>query len=55
MRILHYSDTHIPPRLARVPVSDYLSKRITGALNHLLFRNRKFPSVPHKLARLAAL
>ena len=53
MRILHYTDSHIPPRLARVPVSDYLSKRLTGALNHVLFRNRKFRSVRHKLARLA--
>lgn len=52
-RILHYSDPHVLPRLIRVPVSDYLGKRLTGALSHLFVRRKKFPSVRRKLARLA--
>jgi len=55
MRTLHYSDTHLPPSLASVPLADWLSKRVTGALSHLMVRRQRFSSVRHKIARLAHL
>jgi 3',5'-cyclic AMP phosphodiesterase CpdA len=54
MRILHFSDIHIPPVLSQVPVSDWFSKRLVGAANMALLRGRHFPGVRRKLTHLAA-
>jgi 3',5'-cyclic AMP phosphodiesterase CpdA len=53
MRLLHFSDVHVPPDLRRVPFSDWFSKRLVGAFNLAVLRGRRFPRVRHKLERLA--
>lgn len=52
MKILHFSDPHLTPKLPQVPALDWMSKRITGALNYLLRRRRYFTAVRRKLAAL---
>jgi 3',5'-cyclic AMP phosphodiesterase CpdA len=52
MRILHFSDPHVPPHFGSVPLRDWWNKRIFGWVNHLLRRRRRFREVEHKLARL---
>ena len=54
MRILHFSDVHLRPRLGRVPFTDWFSKRATGAANFLWQRRGQFASVPYKPEKLAA-
>ena len=53
MKILHFSDPHLTPQLPRVPALDWMSKRITGALNYLLRRRRYYTAVRRKLTALA--
>lgn len=53
MRILHYSDPHIPTSLSRVPLAKWLSKRAIGGANLLLGRSRLFADAQEKLAALA--
>lgn len=52
MRILHYSDSHLAPRLRGVPWRDWPSKRLTGAFNYLVRRRRAFRFAASKLGRL---
>jgi 3',5'-cyclic AMP phosphodiesterase CpdA len=52
MRLLHFSDIHIPPVLRTVPVKEWFSKRLFGALNLAILRGRRFPGVRQKLDKL---
>ena len=52
MRILHFSDPHLDPDLGKVPVAEWLGKRLIGAANLLLNRRRHFDAVEEKLAAL---
>jgi len=53
MRILHYSDPHIPTPLRHVPLGKWLSKRAIGGANLLLGRYRHFYDGVRKLEALA--
>lgn len=53
MRILHFSDPHLPVSLAQMPVSAWFSKRAIGALNLLRGRGRRFDQAEEKLSALA--
>ena len=53
VRILHVSDLHLLPHLSSIPLSDWLGKRVTGAINFLFQRRGQFASVPIKLDKLA--
>lgn len=53
MRILHYSDPHIPTPLHHVPLFKWLSKRAVGGANLFLGRRRLFSDAAVKLAALA--
>jgi 3',5'-cyclic AMP phosphodiesterase CpdA len=53
MRILHYSDPHIPTPLHRVPLFKCLGKRAIGGTNLFLGRNRLFADAVVKLDALA--
>lgn len=53
MRILHFSDPHIPTPLHRVPLSKWLSKRALGATNLFFGRSRLFADASEKLGELA--
>ena len=52
MRILHFSDIHLPLRLRSVPLKDWLSKRSIGGLHLLLGRAASFSDGPEKVAAL---
>jgi len=53
MRILHYSDPHIPTPLNRVPLAKWLGKRAIGGTNLFLGRYRLFADAREKLGALA--
>lgn len=53
MRILHYSDPHIPTLLHRVPWAKWLGKRAIGGANLFLGRSRFFVDAPKKMDALA--
>lgn len=53
MRILHYSDPHIPTPLHRVPLVKWLSKRAIGGANLFLGRHRLFADAEAKLDGLS--
>ena len=53
MRVLHCSDFHLLPRIRSVPISDWISKRATGALNLWWERKGQFALTPKKLDKLA--
>ena len=53
MRILHFSDPHIPTPLHRIPLMRWLSKRAIGATNLFLGRSRLFTDAAEKLGKLA--
>ena len=53
MRILHYSDPHIPTPLQRVPLLKWFSKRAIGGANLFLGRYRRFADAGEKLGALA--
>jgi len=53
MRILHYSDPHIPTPLHRVPLLKWLSKRAIGGANLFFGRYRLFADAVAKLDALA--
>jgi 3',5'-cyclic AMP phosphodiesterase CpdA len=52
MRILHFSDIHLPPRLLGVPFKDWLSKRIFGGANLIFGRAGRFADGPEKMVAL---
>lgn len=53
MRILHFSDPHIPAPLRHVPLGKWLSKRALGGANLLMGRYRSFADAGEKLVALA--
>lgn len=53
MRILHFSDPHIPTPLRHVPMGKWLSKRAVGGANLLMGRYRLFAEAAEKLTSLA--
>ncbi len=53
MRILHYSDPHVPTSLHRVPILKWFGKRAFGGANLLLGRSRHFADAAAKLEALA--
>ena len=55
MRILHFSDIHLDFSLRRVPLRDWLGKRLMGGGNYLLRRREAFRRGRRKLDALAAL
>jgi 3',5'-cyclic AMP phosphodiesterase CpdA len=52
MRILHFSDIHLPARLLSIPFKDWMGKRILGGANLVLGRARKFAEGYQKLVVL---
>jgi len=52
MRVLHFSDIHLPHRYRGVPLADWFGKRAFGAANLMLGRWRHFVEVLKKLAAL---
>lgn len=52
MRILHFSDIHLPPRLGAIPWTDWLGKRLVGGANLLLGRGRSFSEGFEKMVAL---
>jgi 3',5'-cyclic AMP phosphodiesterase CpdA len=53
IRALHFSDVHLRVPLADVPARDLVPKRLLGAANLLLRRDRRFRDAARKLAALA--
>jgi len=54
IRILHYSDPHIPTPLKRVPMAKWFSKRAIGGANLFLGRYRLFADAQEKLGALGS-
>jgi 3',5'-cyclic AMP phosphodiesterase CpdA len=52
VRILHFSDIHVDVSLRRIPLRDWLGKRVLGGANHVLRRGRDFRRAREKLAAL---
>jgi 3',5'-cyclic AMP phosphodiesterase CpdA len=52
MRILHFSDVHLPARLLSIPFKDWMGKRMIGGANLFLGRARKFADGQKKLVAL---
>lgn len=52
-RVLHFSDVHVGVPLGAVPLRDLAGKRLLGAANLVLHRDRLFADAPAKLAALA--
>jgi len=55
MKLLHFSDVHLPYSLRRVPLSDWLSKRLLGGANWVLRRRRLFADGRNKIEALVEL
>jgi 3',5'-cyclic AMP phosphodiesterase CpdA len=55
MRILHFSDVHVQVPVSQIPVADLIGKRLLGAANLVLRRERLFREAPQKLSALAHL
>ena len=55
IRLLHFSDVHLPSSLARLRLRDLASKRLLGAANVLVRRRRRFRDARIKLAALSRL
>ena len=54
MRILHFSDIHLLPVFRRVPLRDWLGKRIVGGLNMFVRRRPYFAAAAAKVVALDA-
>jgi 3',5'-cyclic AMP phosphodiesterase CpdA len=52
MRVLHFSDIHLPEPYRSVPLWDWFGKRAFGGVNLLFGRWRHFADAPVKLAEL---
>lgn len=52
MRILHFSDIHLPLRLGTVPFRDWMGKRLIGGANLLLGRAEYFAEARQKMIAL---
>lgn len=55
LRILHFSDVHLTVPLGELPRADRAPKRLLGAANLVLRRQRRFRDAPEKVAALATL
>lgn len=55
MKILHFSDVHLPAPLWAVPMRDWIGKRLLGGANWLLRRRRAFAEARRKLDGLVEL
>jgi 3',5'-cyclic AMP phosphodiesterase CpdA len=55
MRVLHFSDPHVVPRLRAVPLADWPGKRFVGAAGLHLLKRKYLRGVKEKLAALAEL
>ena len=55
MRVLHFSDIHLLTSLARLPLADWLGKRLIGGANLLLRRRPKFKGGRRKVEALLGL
>ncbi len=53
MRILHFTDVHVPTPFRLIPWQEMLNKRLLGALNTRLRRLHKFADAREKLLKLA--
>src|ERR1041385_5879231 len=53
MRVLHFSDVHVGVPLSALPLRDMLGKRLLGAANLVLRRQRLFRDAREKLGALA--
>ncbi len=53
MRLLHFSDVHIPSPRGAVPVAAIASRRLMGMVNYRLRRRHRYLDAPRKLAELA--
>jgi 3',5'-cyclic AMP phosphodiesterase CpdA len=53
MRVLHFSDIHLDFSLRRVPLRDWLGKRVIGGGNYLLRRRPFFRDALPRIERLA--
>jgi 3',5'-cyclic AMP phosphodiesterase CpdA len=55
LRLLHFSDLHLGAPVGELPASDLAPKRVLGAANLWLRRERRFRDAPEKIAALASL
>lgn len=53
LRLLHFSDVHLPSSLRRLSIGDLAGKRLLGAANVVVRRRRRFRDAREKLAALA--
>jgi 3',5'-cyclic AMP phosphodiesterase CpdA len=53
MRVLHFSDPHVAPRLRAVPPADWPGKRIVGAMGLHLLKRKYLRGAEEKLRSLA--
>jgi 3',5'-cyclic AMP phosphodiesterase CpdA len=53
IRLLHFTDPHLGLSLSRVPLRDWIGKRIIGGANLLRGRGKKFEDAAGKVAALA--
>jgi len=54
IRLLHFSDVHVQDAILSMPMRELMSKRLVGAVNLWLHRERLFRAVPEKLLALDA-
>lgn len=54
LRLLHFSDLHLGAPVRELPAADLAPKRLLGAANLLLRRQRRFRDAPEKIAALAS-
>lgn len=55
LRLLHFSDVHIPVSYRGVPVRDWMGKRVVGIANLWLKRSKHFRHAREKLEKLSEL
>lgn len=53
MRLLHFSDVHVPSPPGSVPLAALASRRLMGVVNYRLRRRRRYLDAPRKLRELA--
>jgi 3',5'-cyclic AMP phosphodiesterase CpdA len=55
LRVLHFSDIHLPFPLRRIPLLDWPGKRLLGVANLFVGRGRQFRDAPRKIGALDRL
>ncbi|MEM9071295.1 MAG: metallophosphoesterase [Myxococcota bacterium] len=53
MRLLHFSDVHVPSPIRGVPLRAIANRRLAGLLNYRLRRRKRYLDAPRKLQELA--